>query len=86
MRNSNAATPSPLFTGCKSQSPKLKKTSARPQEHYYDTLANDGTEIGGEREADEEQEERRVVKGQEILYQPSPQKWDDHTRAHIPFR
>ena len=52
----------------------------------HDTLANDSTEIGGEREAVEEHDEGRVIKGQKILYQPSQQEWDDHMRTHIPFR
>ena len=67
-------------------STKLLKTSVRPHELYHDTLANEGTEIGGEREADEELDEGRVIKGQKIVYQPSQQEWDDHMRTHIPFR
>ena len=65
---------------------KLLKTSVKPQEPPHDTLANKGAEIGGERDAEEGLEEGRVIKGQEIFYQPSRQEWDDHMRTHIPFR
>ena len=56
------------------QSPKLQKASVRPQEVDTDTLASDGTGLGKERDADEEQDEGRVFKSQKIPYQPSQQE------------
>ena len=58
----------------------------RPHETSHDTLANEGNEIGEERDEDDKQDEGRAIKGQKMLYQPGHQEWDDHMRTHIPFR
>ena len=62
------------------------RPNIRPHELCHDTLPFEDAVIGKECEADEEQEEGRVIKSQKILYQPAHQEWDDHMRTHIPFR
>jgi len=34
----------------------------------------------------DEGEEGRAIAGQKAVYKPSKEEWDEHERAHIPFR
>ena len=40
----------------------------------------------GDLPSDEIFEDGRVITGQKATYQPTKEEWDEHVRAHIPFR
>ena len=86
MRNSNVTPANHAAQSVSQHCSRLCRRSARLGEICYDALVNDGSEIRGEREAEEEQDACWVVESQKTLYQPFQQEWDNRMRTHIPFR
>ena len=62
----------------------FQKRTNRIRPKVNETLANEDVE--SDDGIEEESEEARRIAGQKAIYKPTAERWDEHLRAHIPFR